>query len=137
MNRYISDKLRRSVSERANFRCEYCLFPQEFFITQFHIEHIIPLKHGGQTIDENLAFSCPVCNEYKGSDLGSLDWEFEGIFIMFFNPRKDIWTNHFQFEENGSVIALTTEARVTIRILRINDIDRVEERRELIEAELY
>ena len=94
-------------------------------------------RHGGQTISENLALACSTCNEFKGTDLGSLDWESKGDFEFFFNPRTQIWTEHFQIEANGEIIPLTAEARVTVRILRFNDEARIEERRELIEAGLY
>ena len=137
MNRYVSIELRRSIVERANSRCEYCLYPQRFFGSRFHIEHIVALKHGGQTISENLALACSTCNEFKGTDLGSLDWESKGDFEFFFNPRTQIWTEHFQIEANGEIIPLTAEARVTVRILRFNDIERIEERKALIEAGIY
>jgi 5-methylcytosine-specific restriction endonuclease McrA len=37
------------------------------------IEHIIAEKHGGATQEANLALTCPDCNRFKGTDLGSLD----------------------------------------------------------------
>ena len=137
MNRYVSNELRRAVIERANSRCEYCLFPQRFFGMSFHIEHIIALKHSGQTIIENLALACSTCNEFKGTDVASYDFEFDGALVPFFNPRTQIWTEHFQIEINGEIIPLTAEARVTARILRFNDEERIEERCVLIEAGIY
>lgn len=86
---------------------------------------------------ENLALACPFCNEQKGTDIGTLDFETDGEFARFFNPRTQIWTEHFQIETDGEIIPLTAEARVTARILRFNDEARIEERRELIEAGLY
>ena len=136
MARYVSIALRRLVWERAFGRCEYCYIPSGA-IAKHHIEHIFPLKHGGKTIDENLALACPFCNEQKGTDIGSFDFETNGEFAGFFNPRTQIWTQHFQIESDGEIIPLTAEARVTARILRFNDEARSEERRELIEAGLY
>jgi HNH endonuclease len=137
MNRYVSEQMRRLVIERANSRCEYCFFPQRYFATSFHIEHIIALKHGGETVIENLALACSTCNEFKGSDLGSLDWDLDGGFAFFFNPRTQILTEHFRFEENGTFQPLTAEARVTARLFKFNDEERVEERLMLIEAGLF
>ncbi len=136
MNRYVSDSLRRLVRERAGGRCEYCrILPSA--IAKHHIEHILPLKHGGQTVEENLALACPFCNEQKGTDVGSYDFETDGALVGFFNPRTQIWTEHFQIETDGEIIPLTAEARVTARILKFNEIERIEERRELIEAGIY
>jgi hypothetical protein len=137
MKRYVSPDLRSLVIERASRHCEYCLFPQRFFGSRFHIEHIIALKHGGQTISENLALACSTCNEFKGTDLGSLDWELKGEFEFFYNPRTQIWGEHFQIEESGGIIPLTAEARVTVRIFRFNDEERIEERKALMEIGIY
>lgn len=48
-----------------------------------------------------------------------------------------IWGENFQFETNGLIVPLTAEARVTVKILRLNENERIEERRDLIEADLY
>ena len=39
------------------------------------MEHIIAEKHDGITESGNLALSCPCCNRFKGTDLGSIDPE--------------------------------------------------------------
>ena len=132
---YIPVALRQQVVERAQDRCEYCLYPQAASFLSFQIEHIVAEKHGGKTVLNNLALSCPYCNRYKGSDLGSLDPE-TGRLTPFYHPRKQTWTDHFGLE--GAVIApRTPEARVTVAILRLNDPDRVQERLRLIEIDLY
>jgi len=136
MSRYVSIGLRQLVADRAAWRCEYCLIPQAA-IAKHHIEHILPIKHGGQTTEENLAWACPFCNEQKGSDIGSFDFETDGEFAKFFNPRTQIWTEHFRLLESGEIKSLTAEARVTIKILQINKDDRIEERKELLEAGFY
>ncbi len=84
----------------------------------------------------NLALACAVCNRFKGANLAGYDLA-TGDLTPLFNPRTQIWTEHFQIEEDGEIIPLTPEARVTARILRFNDEARIEERRELIEAEFY
>lgn len=67
--------------------------------------------------------------------VGSFDPE-TGKLVPFYNPRTQAWQDHFQFD--GPVIRpLTPEGRVTVRILRLNDTTRVEERRLLIEVGLY
>jgi len=59
-------ELRRQVVERAGHCCEYCLLPQELAASTPQVDHVIAEKHGGQTVIENLALSCTVCNRRKG-----------------------------------------------------------------------
>lgn len=123
---YVPVELRRQVIERANDCCEYCLTPQELSFLAFEMEHIISEKHGGETSSENLALSCPFCNRNKGSDLGSIDIV-TGQLTPFYNPRVQIWNEHFRFE-GREIIPLTAEGRVTSRILQLNQPDRLAER---------
>ncbi len=92
------------------------------------------MQHGGGTDKENLALACMRCNRFKGPNVGSFDPE-TGFLVPFFNPRKQKWEEHFQIN-NGLIIPLTPEARVTEKILRLNDEDRVLERKLMIEADL-
>ena len=135
MARYVPTEMRQSVANRAVNRCEYCLIGQ-VSILRHHVEHIVPLRHGGRTSIENLALSCPACNENKGMCVGSFDFDSDGAMTRFFNPRIDNWSEHFRIE-NADIVPLTGEARVTLKILRINDEDRVEERNELLMLGLY
>lgn len=68
---YIPVTLRESVVARAGRRCEYCLIHQDDTPFSHHIDHFIPLKHGGQSVGENLVLACLECNQYKGSDLAA------------------------------------------------------------------
>lgn len=131
----VSSKLRQEIIERAERRCEYCLFPQDASFLPFEIEHIIAEKHEGETTLDNLALACPYCNRFKGTDLGSLDPQ-TGNLTSFFNPRTQSWNDHFRLE-GAQVIPLTPEGRVTIAILQINHPDRIAERDRLIAAGRY
>jgi len=93
----ISAALRQIVIARAGECCEYCRFPQAASFLTFEIEHIIAEKHGGTSVEANLALACPFCNRYKGSDLGSLDPE-SGLLTPFFHPRTQHWHEHFRLE---------------------------------------
>lgn len=90
---YISAALRHAVQSRAGGRCEYCRFPQILSFLAFEVEHVVAEKHGGPTAPDNLAWACPFCNRFKGSDLGSLDPE-TGRLTPFFNPRTQPWADH-------------------------------------------
>lgn len=71
MSRYLSDAIRRLVATRADFRCEYCRVPEIGSFYSFQIDHIISLKHSGETQPDNLAYAGILCNRNKGTDLGT------------------------------------------------------------------
>jgi HNH endonuclease len=129
---YIPVALRRQVEERAYNCCEYCLMPDFATFASHEIDHIIAEKHGGRTESENLALSCTLCNKYKGSDLASIDPDTEKI-VPLYHPRQNIWREHFQLS-GADFTPLTAIGRVTIRLLQLNRLDRVEERQLLLDA---
>ncbi|GAB1539054.1 HNH endonuclease signature motif containing protein [Scytonema sp. NUACC21] len=132
---YVPAHLRQLVIERAKRRCEYCLFPQSAALLTFEMEHIIAEKHRGKTEAENLALACPYCNRAKGSDLASIDPD-TGTLTPFFNPRTQKWSEHFQLE-GATIVPLTAEGRVTVEILQLNELERLQERERLISAGQY
>ena len=131
----VSAELRQLVFSRAEGRCEYCLLPQAAGVYRHEPDHIVPRQHGGETTADNLALACIHCNRYKGPNIGSLDPE-TGDLVPFYNPRTQVWQDHFRLD--GPVIRpLTPEGRVTVKILRLNDVIRIQERELLIEIGLY
>jgi len=96
----------------------------------FHLEHIVPIKHGGTDDHTNLAWSCHNCNLAKGSNLsGRLADE----IVPLFHPRQQQWNRHFKWI--GSVLAGRTKCgSVTVQVLNINAFDRVALRSILIES---
>lgn len=127
--------LRQLVSARAGGRCEYCLLLQTASAFQHEPDHIIPLQHDGKTEASNLALACVRCNRRKGPNVGSFDPE-NGALVAFFNPRTQLWQEHFRLD--GAVIhPMTPQARVTVKILGLNDAKRIEEREGLIDLGLY
>jgi hypothetical protein len=137
MSSYIAPKLRQEVIQRAANCCEYCRIHQEDLFFTFVIDHIIAEKHGGSSISKNLCLACPDCNTYKGSDLASVDWDDNELIVPLFNPRTDYWHGHFSLNFNGRIEAKTGKGRVTIFLLRLNDVDRVQDRKLLIDANRY
>jgi hypothetical protein len=102
---YIPADLRRLVVGRAWDRCEY--FPQALALASHHVDHVISEEHGRRTISENLALSCSLCNQAKGSDVGSVD-ESE-VVVRLFHPRRDRWGEHFRVAETGEIVGLSPE----------------------------
>jgi 5-methylcytosine-specific restriction endonuclease McrA len=85
--RTISLALRRKVQERAGGRCEYCLVHNDDMLFAFEADHVIAEQHHGETVLENLAWACPMCNRYKGTNISSIDPATNEI-VPLFNPRK-------------------------------------------------
>ena len=131
---YVPTALRRLVCERAGDRCEYCLIPDSVTFAPHWIDHVVAEKHGGTTDAANLANSCVVCNQSKGSDLTSIDPQ-TGAIVPLFHPRHDRWTEHFRLV-GGRIEPLTSVGRVTERLLQLNHPNRVEEREHLVTAGL-
>ncbi|MBN8604766.1 MAG: HNH endonuclease [Planctomycetes bacterium] len=119
MSEYVPVELRRLVRERANFRCEYCLIHEEDAFLPHEPDHIIATKHRGSTIADNLAWTCFTCNRNKGSDLASVD-DSTGEIVRLFNPRTDVWSEHFELQHHGAILAKTSIARVTVSLLKLN-----------------
>lgn len=108
------------VSARARHVCEYCRAPEIVFNLPFEVEHIRPLAHGGETGEDNLALSCRSCNLYKADCVKAAD-ELTRQEVSLFNPRRDIWREHFSLvEESGEILGLTANGRATASRLRMN-----------------
>ena len=131
----IAAALRRQVRERARERCEYCLLAEVEAFFPHEPDHIIPQKHGGETVLENLALACFDCNRFKGSDIASVDPS-SGALTPLFHPRLQRWSDHFQLE-HGRILPLTASGRATARLLRLNLPHRIEIRRDRATARIF
>ncbi|MDR6562984.1 MULTISPECIES: HNH endonuclease signature motif containing protein [unclassified Arcicella] len=134
MRKTISTHIKNQVALRANFHCEYCLQPEQVSFFSFHIDHIISIKHGGNSYLNNLAYCCPDCNHAKGSDIASIIKH--DILVRFFNPRKDSWKDNFDIID-GAIIGKTEIGKVTERIFKFNELERLIFRKQLIALQLY
>lgn len=57
--------------------------------------------------------------------------------IRFFNPRIDIWDDHFDIEATGLISEKTLIGAATIKILDINQPESIIERCEMIRFNLF
>ena len=120
----------RLVRQRAGYRCEYCgLARANFPFAPFHIEHIIPKKHGGQDNADNLAFACHHCNLHKGPNLTGID-PVSGQIVSLFDPRKDVWHEHFVVQ-GFAIVGLTATGRATVVVMEMNSPGRLQLRSRL------
>lgn len=108
---------REAVRQRAGGRCEYCHLPDFAMAPEdFHVEHVIARKHGGEDAMENLAWSCIFCNLYEGPHLARFDPD-TGNLTRLFNPRQDRWEDHFRLD-GPQILSLTAVGRTSIWLLR-------------------
>lgn len=131
----INPELRDLVAQRADYICEYCLISETHWSLCYEVNQIISMKHGGLTTKDNLAYTCAFCNLYKGTDLGSINWQ-NGELVGFFNPRRDFWGEHFRLNE-AEIQPITDIGEVTTRIFKFNSEERIIERQLLIEVGRY
>jgi hypothetical protein len=85
------------VRLRARDRCEYCHLPEAASDLEHVIDHIIARQHGGSDEPVNLALCCVRCNQHKGPNIAGLDPE-DRILTPLYNPRSEVWGDHFSYE---------------------------------------
>ena len=133
----ISPGVRRRVLQRAGGCCEYCFCQRRFSPAPFSIEHVVPRSKGGSSEAANLALSCQGCNNYKFTHITAID-PVSMDEVPLFNPRTDIWSDHFSWAENFSeLVGLSARGRGTISLLRLNRPQVVALRRILVAAQLH
>jgi hypothetical protein len=126
----MDEPTRQFVRRRAEDRCEYCRLPQAGHEERFSVDHIRPVKHGGDNSASNLAFACLRCNLFKGTNLSGIDPQ-DGQITSLFDPRRQLWRDHFRW--NGSlIVGRTPEGRVTVSVMEMNAPERVRLRESLL-----
>jgi len=115
MNPYYTE-----VAQRASHRCEYCKAPEVVFNFPFEVEHIVPLSRQGSNDEANLALACRSCNLRKGNRIGG-ESPRSNAEVRFFQPREDLWSEHFQvILESGEIVGITLVGEVTVEYLAMN-----------------
>jgi len=105
----------------ARNRCGYCLSPQHLVMARLEVEHIIPRAKGGSDDESNLWLACPICNGHKADKVSALD-PVTSLTVPLFNPRSQIWSEHFQWSSDGLlVIGLTPIGRATVNALQLSN----------------
>lgn len=117
---YIPRALRDRIAAQSRHRCGYCLTASAVVGEPLVIDHILPLSLGGKSEEENLWLACSLCNNYKGNQVAALD-PLSGILVPLFNPRQQVWTNHFAWTiEADLLVGLTPIGRATVMALSLN-----------------
>jgi len=133
----ISVELREAVSLRAKRCCEYCKSQDKYSPTAFTIDHVLPESLDGTSEFENLAYACFLCNRLKSNKLRVFDAIIEK-WIPLFNPRIDVWNEHFAWNEDATkIIGMSSNGRCTVRELKLNREKLVEYRNCIIPFGTY
>jgi len=119
--------LRKQVEQRAQERCEYCHAPQNACGYRFHIEHLIPRTKGGEDALPNRALACASCNLAKADRVTGID-PITGEEVPLFNPRTQVWEEHFRWASEQTIEGLTPIGRATVATLSMNSELRVNPR---------
>jgi hypothetical protein len=136
MNKSVSIATRQFVALRADYRCEYCRKPELIANFAYHVEHIIGRQHQGSDRLDNLAYACYNCNWKKGPNISTLLIE-AGPIVPLFHPRKNVWMEHFYVAPDGLIHSKTDIGEGTLRLLEFNSLDRVLERKLMVELGLF
>ncbi len=111
---YVPGVVRQRVTGAAQHRCGYCLTAQQISGAQMHIEHLIPVAHGGTSDESNLWLSCAWCNRYKAAKTQATDPNTQ-LEVPLYNPRTQRWREHFHWSEDGMYIIGLTPTGVAAR----------------------
>ena len=126
---YIPVKLRELIRQQAKNRCGYCLVSQGLLYGPLEFEHLLPLSLGGLTEESNLWLACRLCNGFKSDQTAVPDPE-SGDVTSIFDPRRQVWSEHFSWIADGTEIkGLTACGRATVMALQLNSLEAVETRR--------
>lgn len=94
--------------------------PQTICAYTFHLEHIIPRSAGGNNSHDNRALSCWNCNSSKSNRVDGTDPD-SGVAVSLFDPRKQVWSDHFKWDSSFTLILGTTACgRATVAQLDMN-----------------
>jgi hypothetical protein len=129
---YTSIEIREATMFRASHCCEYCKSQDKYSPTAFTIDHILPESLGGISEAENLAYACFLCNRLKSNKISAFDGITEQ-WIPLFNPRKNLWNDHFSWNEDATmIIGMSIIGRCTVNELQLNRKKLVEYRKCII-----
>jgi len=85
------------------------------------VDHLIPKSIGGNDNLDNLALACRRCNERRYNFIAGFD-EVTKAIVPLFNPRQQVWSEHFMWSADGrEILGITPIGRATCKRLDMND----------------
>ena len=117
---FIPHSLRQRVADQARHRCGYCLTQEAVVGSPMEVDHLFPRSLGGPSGEDNLWLTCSLCNEQKGIRIAGVDPQ-SGLLVRLFNPRHQVWQEHFAWIDYGIRIeGKTPIGRATVEALQLN-----------------
>jgi hypothetical protein len=117
------------LRDEFTFRCVFCLMRERWYPdgdASFSVDHIVPQSSGIGILDyNNLLYACLRCNSFK-RDLLTIP-----------NPCVHSFASHLQINRNGTVTPLTLEGNILVDVLQLNQMQRVQWRREMLELAMW
>ena len=90
-----------------------------------------PNQKAAKPDSENLALACHGCNLFKSNKTESFD-ETINKTVKLFNPRVDIWREHFVWTgDYTEIVGLTAVGRATVKALNMNRENLINQRKML------
>jgi hypothetical protein len=131
---YIPKNIRIKVAEQAKYRCGYCLTQEEIVGMAMEFDHLVPSSQKGANREENLWLACSTCNDTKNDRTTALD-PLTGNEVSLFNPRTQVWKEHFSWSiDSERIVGLTPIGRATVFALNLNRVHLVKSRRVWVRA---
>jgi hypothetical protein len=101
---------------------------------QLEIDHLQPTACGGTDEEDNLWLACRLCNHAKSAQTECRD-PITGQLVPLFNPRRQSWSEHFVWSDDGTrILGKTPMGRATIVALQLNNLISVVVRRHWVAA---
>ena len=100
----VTPAMRKRLRDDQNGECNYCL--QSFGgKVRAHVDHLVPIVHGGKSELGNLQLLCSRCNQSKG---GRSDDEYRRVVEMrVANERTSIWLDDARCLDHNDECPLT------------------------------
>lgn len=117
---YVPAWLRERVALQARGRCGYCLTAELVTGAPLAVDHLVPEALGEPTEEGNLWLGCNQCNLHRGDRVAARDPLTEA-WAPLFNPRRQVWAEHFRWTPAGDeIVGLTPVGRATVQALQLN-----------------
>ncbi len=101
---------------------------------KLQIDHIQPIAKGGSDSEDNLCLACELCNQYKWTQMDGVDPQI-GETVSLFNPRQQMWVDHFAWSSDGTeILGKTAYGQATVAALKFNNALAVTVRRNWVKA---
>lgn len=131
MSPQIPFRLIRQVRRRAGDVCEYCRLPQASQEARFTLTMCCHGRSTGQRNWKTSLWRVFTCSLRKSARTSAVDLK-TGSIAALFNPRTEVWSDHFAFTSTWRIRGRKPTGRATIEALGMNRTAIVLIRRELV-----